>query len=104
MNRDSFVTIDDMFLPRFSLRTSLGLTLVAAFYFFALALAAAGRPWAVCVAVGVGVVGFALLVHACMFAIGNLFSRIFGIEQIVVRSSQGGVLHDQQNPPVQGQD
>lgn len=80
-----------MLLPRFSLRTTLAVTTVAALFFLALARAAQGRPWAVCFSAAVGVVGFMLLVHACFYGLSYCLSALFGVERVVVRTSQGGL-------------
>lgn len=83
-----------MLLPRFSLRTTLIVTTVAAVFCLALARAAAGRAWAVGLATAVGVVGYILAINVVFFGISYAFSRLFGVEKVVVRTSQGGVQQD----------
>lgn len=91
-----------MILPRFSLRTTLALTTVAALFCVALARAANGRPWAICLSTAVGVIGFTLLVHACLFGVSYCVSKLLGVEDAVVRTSQGGLKQVRQTEPTAG--
>ncbi|MEM9659232.1 MAG: hypothetical protein AAF961_12815 [Planctomycetota bacterium] len=84
-----------MLLPRFSLRTSLLLLTGAGFLFFVLGPAAQGRAWALGIATAIAVTIFALLAHAAMFGISYCFSQLLGVEEVVARTSRGGVLRDQ---------
>lgn len=80
-----------MLLPRFSLRTLLIVaTAVAVVALFA-GQAIGGRVWAAGITVGVASVLVALLVQAAFFAVGLAFGRWLGPQEIVARTSRGGV-------------
>lgn len=53
--------------------------------------AIAGRIWAVGVTVGVVSVCASLLVQAAFFALGSVFARWLGPQEIVARTSRGGI-------------
>lgn len=80
-----------MLLPRFSIRTLLLIaTAVAVVALFA-GQAIGGRIWAVGVTVGVVSVCVALLVQAAFFALGSAFAYWLGPQEIVARTSRGGI-------------
>lgn len=80
-----------MLLPRFSLRTLLLVaTAVAVVALFA-GEAIGGRVWAVGVTIGVGSVCAALLMQAAFFTIGSAFANWLGPQEIVARTSRGGL-------------
>jgi hypothetical protein len=80
-----------MLLPRFSIRTMLlvatGVAVLAVFAGQALG----GRIWAMGLSVAVASVPVALLVQAAFFAMGSAFARWLGPQEIVARTSRGGV-------------
>lgn len=80
-----------MLIPRFTIRTLLMiLTGVAVASLFA-GQAVSGRIWAVGVAVAIASVPVALVVHALFFAVGSGFARWLGPQEVVARTSRGGV-------------
>jgi hypothetical protein len=80
-----------MLLPRFSIRTMLAmLTAVAVVSLFA-GRALGGRAWALGLTAAVVSVPVALLVHAGFFAIGSAFGRLLAPEEVVARTSRGGL-------------
>jgi hypothetical protein len=80
-----------MLLPRFSIRTLLLIaTGVAVAAIFA-GQAAGGRVWAMGVTVGLLSVGFSLLAQAAFFAVGSWAAKRLGPQDIVARTSRGGI-------------
>ncbi len=80
-----------MLLPRFSIRTALGIvTGVAVVSLFA-GQALGGRAWAFGLTVAVLSVPLALAVHAAFFALGSAFANLLGPEDVVAHTSRGGV-------------
>jgi uncharacterized membrane protein len=80
-----------MLLPRFSIRTMLMIaTGVAVASLFA-GEAIGGRAWAMGLTVAVVSVPLALLVQAAFFALGSAFARWLGPQEIIARTSRGGV-------------
>lgn len=80
-----------MLLPRFSIRTMLlvaaGVAVAAVFA----GQAAGGRMWAMGLTIGLASVVFSLLVQAAFFAVGSIFARWLGPQEIVARTSRGGL-------------
>jgi hypothetical protein len=80
-----------MLLPRFSIRTMLliatGVAVAAVFAGQALG----GRLWAMGLTAAVVSVPLALLVQAGFFALGTAFARWLGPQEIVARTSRGGI-------------
>ena len=56
-----------MLLPRFSIRTVLAITTVAAIYFVFAGLGVRGHAWAAAIAIGAGSLAVVALVHAGFF-------------------------------------
>ncbi|MCA9237669.1 MAG: hypothetical protein KDA44_19485 [Planctomycetales bacterium] len=81
-----------MFLPRFSLRTSLLILTVAALFFLVLAKGMGGWAWAFGMAIGVASVFAALAMHACFYMAFTALGRFMGAEEVVARTSQGGTV------------
>jgi hypothetical protein len=80
-----------MLLPRFSIRTMLLIaTGVAVASLFA-GEALGGRVWALGLTIAVASVPIALLVHAGFFALGSAFANWLGPQEIVARTSRGGI-------------
>jgi hypothetical protein len=80
-----------MLLPRFSIRTALGiLTGVAVLSLFA-GQALGGRAWALGLTVAAVSVPAALAVHALFFALASAFANLLGPEEIVALTRRGGV-------------
>ena len=80
-----------MLLPRFSIRTMLLIaTAVAVAAVFA-GQALGGRAWAVGLTCAVASVPLALLVQAGFFALGSKFARWLGPQEIIARTSRGGI-------------
>jgi hypothetical protein len=80
-----------MLLPRYSIRTALGVvTGVAVVSLFA-GQAMGGRAWAFGLTFAVLSVPAALAVHAAFFAMASAFSGLLASEDIVARTSRGGV-------------
>ncbi|NQU24618.1 MAG: hypothetical protein HQ567_25325 [Candidatus Nealsonbacteria bacterium] len=65
-----------MLIPQFTIRWLLVLTAVCGVAFSLFGLAVQGKPWAIGVSVGIGVVAIALLVQAGAFAVVWAFSSI----------------------------
>jgi hypothetical protein len=82
-----------MLLPRFSIRTALGVVTAAAIVSLFAGQALGGRAWAFGVTIAVVSVPLALLVHAAFFALASGFGRLLGPEpeNIVAYTSRGGV-------------
>jgi hypothetical protein len=80
-----------MLFPRFSLRTMLliaaGVAVAAVFA----GQAVSGRIWAMGVTAGLVSIALALLAQAAFFAIGSGAARWLGPQEIVARTSRGGV-------------
>lgn len=80
-----------MLLPRFSIRTALGiLTGVAVLSLFA-GQALGGRAWAFGLTVGALSVPAALAVHAFFFALASTITNLLGPQDVVALTSRGGV-------------
>ncbi|TWU22824.1 hypothetical protein [Bythopirellula polymerisocia] len=84
-----------MFIPRFTLLTTLKWVTVCALFCVVLAHAAAGSYWATALSVAVLSVVVILLVQAFTFVIIAAFSKVFGKQQLPARTPQGGI---QTNP------
>ncbi len=80
-----------MLLPRFSLRTMLLIAAGVAVASVFAGQAVGGRVWAMGVTIGLLSVGAALLMQAAFFAAGSLAARWLGPQEIVARTSRGGV-------------
>jgi hypothetical protein len=80
-----------MLLPRFSLRTMLLIAAGVAVASVFAGQAVGGRVWAVGVTVGLLSIGAGLLAQAAFFGIGSLAARWLGPQEIVARTSRGGV-------------
>ena len=80
-----------MLLPRFSLRTMLLLAGGVAIASVFAGQAVGGRIWAMGLTVGLLSIGLALLVQAAFFALGSAAARWLGPQDIVARTSRGGV-------------
>lgn len=67
-----------MIFPRFSIRTLLAITALAAVLFVVLGLAFRGQSWAWALGLAIGVVsiGVTAVVHAAWFALASLFARL----------------------------
>jgi hypothetical protein len=72
-----------MLLPRFTIRTLLGLTTLCAVLFLVLGLAFRGQSWAWAWGLSIGVASIAVtaLVHAAWFGLVSLFARLFAREE-----------------------
>lgn len=80
-----------MLIPRFSLRTSLILLTVCAFFFLVMGRATRGDAWAIVVTVAVLSVLFALIVQAMFYLLAKTFGKIVGAQISPARTSQGGI-------------
>ncbi len=80
-----------MLLPRYSLRTTLLVTTVCALFFVVLGQAVHGRPWAIVVSVAVVSLLVTLLVHALLYFITTVLSRLVGSQPLPAHTSRGGV-------------
>lgn len=80
-----------MLLPRFSVRTLLLIAAGVAVASVFAGQAAGGRVWAMGVTIGLVSIGAALVVQAAFFAVGSLAARWLGPQEIVARTSRGGV-------------
>lgn len=80
-----------MLLPRFTIRSMLlvatGVALVSIFAGQALV----GKIWAMGVTAAVVSIPAALLMQAAFFAVGSAFARWLGPQEIVARTSRGGI-------------
>jgi hypothetical protein len=80
-----------MLLPRFSIRTMFLIAAGVAVASLFAGQAAGGRIWAMGVTIGLLSVAFSLLVQAAFFAAGSMAARYLGAQEIVARTSRGGV-------------
>jgi len=80
-----------MLLPRFSIRTLLLIATGVAIASLFAGQAIGGRVWAVGLTVAVASIPLALLVQAGFFALGSAFARWLGPQEIVARTSRGGI-------------
>jgi hypothetical protein len=80
-----------MLLPRFSIRTMLFVAFGVAVASVFAGQALGGRVWAMGLTVGLVSVPIALAVQAGFFAIGSAFARWLGPQEIVARTSRGGI-------------
>ena len=83
-----------MLLPRYSLRTTLSLTTAAAFLFVVVGLAVRGHAWAVGISVAVGSLALALAAYAASYGLCFAFARFVGSQEIIAKTSRGGVVRD----------
>ncbi len=65
-----------MLLPRFTLRTILGILTIGAFVFLVAGMAVRGQTWAWGITIGVICAGIIMLVHAAWFGVVWLFAQI----------------------------
>ena len=94
-----FGTIENMLLPRFSLRTLLVILTAGAVVSLFAGRALGGRAWALGVTAAVVSVPVALLVHAGFFAIGSAFVRLLAPEDVIARTSRGGLQRNDEASP-----
>jgi hypothetical protein len=80
-----------MLLPRFSLRTMLLVAAAVAVASVFAGQAMGGRVWAVGLTVALVSVPVALVVHAGFFLLGSAFASWLGPQEIIARTSRGGV-------------
>ncbi|HEX6963101.1 MAG TPA: hypothetical protein VF175_14625 [Lacipirellula sp.] len=80
-----------MLLPRFSIRTMLLVATGVAIAAIFAGQAVSGRVWALGVTVALVSVGFSLLTQAAFFAVGSWAARRLGAQDIVARTSRGGI-------------
>ncbi len=80
-----------MLLPRFSLRTMLLVAAGVAVASVFAGQAVGGRMWAVGLMIGLASIVAALVVQAAFFAVGSLAARWLGPQEIVARTSRGGI-------------
>lgn len=80
-----------MLLPRFSLRTMLVVAAAVAVASVFAGQAVNGRVWAMGVTIGILSIGAGLLMQAAFFGVGSLAARWLGPQEIVARTSRGGV-------------
>ena len=80
-----------MLLPRFSIRTMLLIAAGVALASLFAGQAGGGRIWAMGLTIGVLSVVFSLLVQAAFFALGSAVARYLGPQEIIARTSRGGV-------------
>jgi hypothetical protein len=80
-----------MLLPRFTLRTLLAILTGAAILSLFAGQAYGGRAWALGLTVAVLSVPVALVVHGALFSLAMLFGRWLGAQEVVARTSRGGV-------------
>ena len=80
-----------MLLPRFSLRTMLLIAAGIAVASVFAGQAAGGRVWAMGVTIGLVSIAVALLVQAAFFAVGTAAARWLGPQDVVARTSRGGI-------------
>jgi hypothetical protein len=92
-----------MLLPRYSIRTALAIVTVVAVLSLFAGQALGGRAWALGLTVAVASVPLALIVHAAFFALGSAFAGLLGPEQVVARTSRGGVERSGPAPPDPGE-
>jgi hypothetical protein len=83
--------MNPMLLPRFSIRTALGIITGAAILSLFAGQALGGRAWAFGLTAAAISVPAALAVHAFFFALASAFANLVGPEEIVALTSRGGV-------------
>jgi hypothetical protein len=80
-----------MLLPRFSLRTMLLIAAGVAVASVFAGQAVGGRIWAMGVTIGLASIAAALLTQAAFFAMGSAAARWLGPQEIIARTSRGGM-------------
>mgnify|MGYP007059393505 FL=1 len=80
-----------MFLPQFTLRSTMKWVTIAAIFFLVLARAFAGSYWAIALSVAVVSILVVLLVHAAFFVFVVVISKLFRNERLPARTKQGGI-------------
>lgn len=81
-----------MQLARFSLRSAFWITTLAAFVFLITSLGAFGQAlWTVLLA-GLSSLAACLLMHAAFYAACLALARLVGSDEVVARSSRGGLV------------
>lgn len=80
-----------MLIPRFSLRTSLILLTVCAFFFLVVGRATRGDAWAIVITFAVLSVFVALAVQAMFYLLARAFGKIIGAQISPAKTSQGGI-------------
>jgi hypothetical protein len=88
-----------MLLPRFSIRTLLVVATVVALASVFAGEASGGRVWALGLTTGLVSIPLALAVQAAFFALGSAFARWLGPQEIIARTSRGGVERSVVEPP-----
>lgn len=91
-----------MFLPRYSLRTTLiGVSICAVFFLIA-SEAIQGKSWAVVITVTVVSVLGIFVVHAGLYLLAFSLGKIIGVPLSPARTNQGGIQTstEQQIPPM----
>ena len=85
----------DMWLPQFSLRTTLRVVTASAVASVVVAQAVSGRAWAIGVTAAVGSIGAALLTFAATYVSCWMFSGLIGARPIIAKTSRGALLRDE---------
>ncbi|MEQ8211089.1 MAG: hypothetical protein RH917_14780 [Lacipirellulaceae bacterium] len=83
-----------MLLPQFSLKTILALVPVAALLALAVASAAGGGVWGVAVTMGSVCLLVCLASYVLFFLLCTGLSSLVGSEEVVARTSRGGVIRE----------
>ena len=82
-----------MFIPRFSLRTILWIVTICAVIFVINVSALQGKVWAIVVSVAILSVPVVAVFYA-LFFVGTLaMGHFLGTEELIARTSQGGIEH-----------
>lgn len=88
-----------MWLPQFSLRTTLRVITASAVISVVAAQAFSGRVWAIGVIAAGGSVLAALLTFGATYAGCRLFSGLVGARPIIAKTSRGALLRDEGTGP-----
>lgn len=84
-----------MWLPQFSLRTTLRVLTASAVLSVVAAQAVGGRAWAMGLLAATGSVAAALLTFGATYAGCQLFSGLVGARPIIAKTSRGALLRDE---------
>lgn len=90
-----------MLLPQFSLRTILALVPVAALLALAIANTASGGVWGLAVTMAVLCLIACVISYALFFLLCTMLASLVGSEEVVSRTSRGGIIRESATTPPQ---
>lgn len=92
-----------MLLPQFSLKTILALVPLAALLALSVASAAVGGVWGVAVTIAAACLLVCLASYVLFFLISSGLSSLVGSEEVISRTSRGGIIRESTATPPQDQ-